>query len=347
MSDELEQAMDKEDMPCSINFSEIENDPFVVEKYKENDILNPEGGELLGIINSFNFIKNYQGENTIELYVSAYGFRPDGKILNKIMNCQLPMKNLTFFLDGKQSDDLFSGMLEWATWRGIDKFNGLFIRLKYEFDEEGLIVREIIPFDNSCRFISNDEKRNTDVYLKRIIIYEPETKRSIDKTPSYKTKTGDLFEYVCPYTVKVEAVDEDKVNMSGSCHIGDLPPVTKNEINGIIGTNLAGNFDKTVNEWLVVMTLTEDDVPEPVVEQYLFEVYDYKHPEIKDDELYEYHIGCGWRVDEVDNKEYKSPFEKAFALADEHKKGRFGNVCNLFTMYIYNEILKMRKNKQQ
>ena len=309
--------------------------PEAIQEYKENDILNPDGGELLGIINSFNFIKNYENENTIELYISVYGFRPDGKILNKIINCQLPMKNITFFLDGKKFNDVFSGILEWGTWRGVERFKGLFVIIKYEFDEEGLIVREIKPFDNSCKIVSSDKKYNTDVYLKSW------------KKLSYLTKTGELFQYAYPYSVKVESVSEEKFNLSGSCGIGEFPPITKNEIKNIIGEPLVGNFDKTVNEWLAVMTLTKDDVPEPVVEQYLFEVYDYKHPEIKDDELYEYHIGCGWHVDEVDNKEYKSPFEKAFALADVHKKSRFGNVCNIFTMYMYNEILKMRKNKQQ
>jgi len=326
MSEELEQ-----EVPCSINFSEIENDPFVVEKYKENDILNPNGGELLGIINSFNFIKNYQGENTIELYVSAYGFRPDGKILNNIMNCQLPMKNLTFFLDGKQFNDVFSGILEWGTWRGAKRFKGLFVIIKYEFDEEGLIIREIKPCDNSCKIVSSDKKYNTDVYLK-----------TWKKSP-YLTKTCDLFQYVSPYSLKVESVSKEKFNLSGSCGIGEFPPITKNEIKNIIGEPLVGNFDKTVNKWLTVITIANESNSE----QYLFEIYDYKHPQIKDNELFEYHIGCGWRIDEVDNKEYKSPFEKAFALADAHKKGRFGNVCNIFTMYMYNEILKMRKNKQQ
>ena len=313
--------------------------PEAIQKYKENNILNPDGGELLGIINSFKFIKNHENENTIELYISVYGFRPDGKILNNIIKCQLPMKNITFFLDGKQFNDVFSGILEWGTWMGAERLKGLFVIIKYEFDEQGLIVREIKPCDNSCKIVSSDKKYNTDVYLKSW------------KNLPYLTKTGELFQYVYPYSVKVESVSKEKFNLCGSCGIGEFPPITKNEIKNIIGEPLVGNFDKTVNEWLTVVTITrESDIEgddKLYSEQYLFKIYDYKHPKIKDDELFEYHIGCGWRVDEDDNKEYKSPFEKAFALADEHKKGRFGNVCDIFTMYIYNEILKMRKNKQQ
>ena len=195
--------------------------PEAIQKYKENDILNPDGGELLGIINSFNFIKRH--ENTIKLYMSVYGFRPDGKILNEIINCQLPMKNITFFLDGKQFNDVFSGILEWGTWMGVERFKGLFVIIKYEFDEEGLIVREIKPFDNSCKIVSSDKKYNTDVYLKSW------------KKLSYLTKTGELFQYAYPYSVKVESVSEEKFNLSGSCGIGEFPPITKNEIKNIIG----------------------------------------------------------------------------------------------------------------
>ena len=78
----MEETKDK----YKLSYDEFWQLPEVIEEYKTNDILDKDGGELLGLIRGHRFFLN---ENTpsIELFMDVYGFRKDGGIIRSNVIC--------------------------------------------------------------------------------------------------------------------------------------------------------------------------------------------------------------------------------------------------------------------
>lgn len=321
--------------------------PEVIEQYKANDILNKDGGELYGVI-THEILHLRDEQPSLEFFIQIFGFRNDGGIIENRITCNFDFDKAEALIGGVKQDDLLYTILDWGGYSGLSNFEGLKVKLKYEFNEKGLIIRELDPFDGykkeySLKLIYTNSECNTSEY----------NWDNDYNDRDYVTLTGCVFQYSSPIFVdSIKTVEYEAYSTSGSCRINETIPISKNELVKILGEPIKGiRFDKTINEWHVVMSVKQDSDIEGDdsinTTDLLFTLYDYKtYGKLGDDEPYRWHIGCGWDLKNIDKNKDKSPFEIGF---NKNNKGELYcggtqiNPSTVFVMYLYNEVLKLRK----